>query len=157
KDAMAEQRRRSEFQGSGEVAVEGVFQSIAGRVGPTTFLGYQSTSARSKIVALIADGKEVEVAGPYSKNVGGIVAETPFYGEQGGQIGDAGTLSSAKAKMFVRDTRRPVSTSWVHFGELESGELRVGDEVGLDVDVERRDDIRRNHSATHLLHWALRH
>jgi alanyl-tRNA synthetase len=155
--AMDEQRRRSEFQGSGEVAVEGVFQAIADRVGATKFLGYEATAGKSKIVALVADGQEVGAAGPYSKNVAVITAETPFYGEQGGQIGDTGTLAMGGARMIVRDTKRPVSTLWVHLGEAPSGELRIGDEVTLTVDAVRRDDIRRNHSATHLLHWALRH
>jgi alanyl-tRNA synthetase len=154
--AMSEQRQRSEFQGSGEVAVAGVFQSVADRVGPTKFLGYDETRATSRVVALIADGKEVEAVGPYSKDVAVIVAETPFYGEQGGQIGDAGTIASGQARLAVRDCKRPVSTLWVHFADVESGELRVGDPVELTVDVARRDDIRRNHSATHLLHWALR-
>ena len=113
--------------------------------------------AESRVVALVAGGEEVQSVGPYSKDVGVVVAESPFYGEQGGQVGDAGTLVSGKAKMAVRDCRRPVPTLWVHFGEIESGELRVGDAVQLTVDTERRDDIRRNHSATHLLHWALRH
>jgi len=156
KNAMTEQRQRSEFHGSGEVAVAGVFQSIADRFGPTKFLGYQETMAKSRVATLIDDGKEVEVVGPYSKNVAVIVAETPFYGEQGGQMGDSGTILSAKARFAVRDCKRPVSTLWVHFGEIEAGELRVGDAVDLAVDVGRRDDIRRNHSATHLLHWALR-
>ena len=155
--AMNEQRRRSEFQGSGEVAVAAVFQQIADRVGATKFLGYEKTSASSRVVALLADGKEVDVVGPFSKDVAVIVAETPFYGEQGGQMGDAGTLASPKARLAVRDCKRPVSTLWVHLAEVESGELRVGDTVELTVDTERRDDIRRNHSATHLLHWALRH
>jgi alanyl-tRNA synthetase len=160
--AMNEQRRRSEFQGSGEVVVAAVFQQIADRVGATKFLGYDKSVASSKVVALLADGKEVDVVGPYSKDVAVIVAETPFYGEQGGQMGDAGTIdspkvASAKAHLVVRDCKRPVSTLWVHFAEVGSGELRVGDSVELTVDVERRDDIRRNHSATHLLHWALRH
>ncbi len=155
--AMEEQRRRSEFQGSGEVAVAAVFQQIADRVGPSKFLGYDATDGSSRVIALVADGQETDVVGPYSKDVAVIVAETPFYGEQGGQIGDAGTLSSDKARMIVRDCKRPVSTLWVHLGEVQSGELRVGDTVNLTVDAERRDDIRRNHSATHLLHWALRH
>jgi alanyl-tRNA synthetase len=155
--AMNEQRQRSEFHGSGEEAVAAVFQQIADRVGPTKFLGYEKTTASSKVVALVADGKEVDAIGPYSKNPAVIVAETPFYGEQGGQIGDAGTIASPKAKLAVRDCKRPVGTLWVHFAEVETGELRVGDTVELTVDVERRDDIRRNHSATHLLHWALRH
>jgi alanyl-tRNA synthetase len=159
KAAMDEQRRRSEFQGSGEEAVAAVFQQIADRIGPTKFLGYEKTSATSKVIALIDGGKEVEAICPYSKNPAVIVAETPFYGEQGGQMGDAGRIvssASSKAQLTVRDCKRPVSTLWVHFAEVESGELRVGDTVELTVDVERRDDIRRNHSATHLLHWALR-
>ena len=155
--AMDEQRKRSEFQGSGEVAVEGVFQTIAERVGATKFLGYEATAGKSKIVALVADGKEVDTVGTFSKGVAVVTAETPFYGEQGGQMGDTGTLASASAKMIVRDCKRPVSTLWVHVGEVQSGELRVGDAVELAVDAGRRDDIRRNHSATHLLHWALRH
>jgi alanyl-tRNA synthetase len=154
--AMAEQRARSEFVGSGEAAVEGVFQKIADRVGGTKFLGYHTTTGSSKVVALVADGAETQSVGPFSKRVAVITAETPFYGEQGGQIGDAGTMSSAKAKLRVTDVKRPVSTLWVHHVEIAEGELRVGDTVDLTVDAERRDAIRRNHSATHLLHWALR-
>jgi alanyl-tRNA synthetase len=155
--AMDEQRKRSEFQGSGEVAVEGVFQAIADRVGATKFLGYEATAGQSKIVALVADGQETNEVGPYSKNVAVVTADTPFYGEQGGQMGDTGTLASAGATMVVRDTKRPVSTLWVHLGDAPAGQLRVGDQVTLTVDADRRDDVRRNHSATHLLHWALRH
>ncbi|HVR62623.1 MAG TPA: alanine--tRNA ligase [Polyangia bacterium] len=154
--AMEEQRRRSEFHGSGEVAVEAVFQKVASRVGATPFLGYQTTKAPSRIVALLADGAEVDVVGPYSKQVAIVTAETPFYGEQGGQIGDTGTITSGKGAFVVEDTRRPVSTLYVHLGSVKSGQLRVGDTVELVVDSERRDAIRRNHSATHLLHWALR-
>ncbi|HEY7370746.1 MAG TPA: alanine--tRNA ligase [Polyangia bacterium] len=157
KAEMEQQRKRGRFVSSGDVAVEGVFHAIADRVGATKFLGYEATAGKSKIVALIADGKEVDVAGPMSKNVGVVTAETPFYGEQGGQMGDTGVLASGSAKMIVQDCVRPVSTLWVHVGEVQSGELRVGDAVDLTVDAERRDDIRRNHSATHLLHWALRH
>ena len=154
--AMAEQRKRSEFHGSGEVAVDDVFKKVAERLGPTPFRGYEGTRGSSKIVALLADGKEVDVVGPYSKRVAVITAETPFYGEQGGQIGDAGVIRSAKAKLRVDDVKRPVPTLYVHLGEVMEGELRVGDTVELEVDAERRDAIRRNHSATHLLHWALR-
>jgi alanyl-tRNA synthetase len=154
--AMAEQRARSEFHGSGEVAVEGVFQKVADRVGATKFLGYQATTGVSKVVALVADGAEVESVGPFSKRVAIVTAETPFYGEQGGQMGDTGSMSSGKAKLRVVDVKRPVSTLWVHLCEVAEGELRVGDTVELAVDADRRDAIRRNHSATHLLHWALR-
>ncbi|MES1206171.1 MAG: alanine--tRNA ligase [Pseudomonadota bacterium] len=155
--AMDEQRRRSEFQGSGEVAVAAVFQQIADRTGPSGFTGYDATEGTSRVVALLAEGHETDVVGPYSKDVAVIVAETPFYGEQGGQVGDAGTIASDKAQLVVRDCKRPVPTLWVHLCDVQSGELRVGDTVELSVDSARRDDIRRNHSATHLLHWALRH
>jgi alanyl-tRNA synthetase len=154
--AMAEQRARSQFHGSGEVAVEAVFQKVADRLRPTKFLGYQATTGTSKVVALLSDDAEVETVGPFSKRVAVVTAETPFYGEQGGQVGDAGFLSTGKAKLRVLDVRRPVSTLWVHLCEVTEGELRVGDTVELVVDAERRDAIRRNHSATHLLHWALR-
>jgi alanyl-tRNA synthetase len=156
--AMAEQRKRSEFQGSGEVAVEEVFKKVAERVGATAFRGYEETGTRgsSKIVALLTDGVEVDAVGPYSKRVAVVTAETPFYGEQGGQMGDAGIIRTAKAALRVDDVKRPLSTLYVHLGEVTAGELRVGDSVELEVDGERRDAIRRNHSATHLLHWALR-
>ncbi len=154
--ARAEQRARSEFQGSGEVAVEAVFQKVADRVGATKFVGYQATTGTSKIVALVAEGAEVESVGPFSKRVAVVTAETPFYGEQGGQVGDSGTMTSDKAKLRVLDVKRPVSTLWVHLVEVTEGSLRVGDTVALGVDDARRDAIRRNHSATHLLHWALR-
>jgi alanyl-tRNA synthetase len=159
--AMAEQRARSEFQGSGDVAVEAVFQKVADRVGATKFLGYQATTGTSKVVALVAEGAEVESVGPFSKRVAVITAETPFYGEQGGQVGDSGAMTSDEAKALVLDVKRPVSTPSgghlsVHLVEVTEGALRVGDTVALAVDGARRDAIRRNHSATHLLHWALR-
>ena len=156
KKLQEEQRSRSEFRGSGEIGVEETFKSIAERVGATPFRGYEGTRGSSKVIALVADGKEVDVVGPYSKRVAIITAETPFYGEQGGQIGDAGVIRSAKAKVRIDDVKRPVSTLYVHLGEVTEGELRLGDAVELEVDAERRDAIRRNHSATHLLHWALR-
>src|SRR5262249_15350714 len=134
--AMEEQRRRSEFAGSGEVAVGEVYQKVAARAGASKFLGYDRTVAESRVVALVAGGEEVDAVGPFSKDVGVVVAETPFYGEQGGQMGDAGAIVSGKARMAVRDTKRPVSTLWVHLGEIESGELRVGDAVQLTVDAE---------------------
>jgi alanyl-tRNA synthetase len=153
--ALGEQRKRSEFVNT-DVAIDDVFKKVAERVGATPFRGYEGTRGTSRVVALVADGKEVDTVGPYSKRVAVITAETPFYGEQGGQIGDAGVIRSAKAKLRVDDVKRPVSTLYVHLGEIAEGELRVGDAVELEVDAERRDAIRRNHSATHLLHWALR-
>ncbi len=156
--AMNEQRHRGDFHGSGEAAVEGVYQEIARKVGGTTFLGYADTQASSTITALLSAGHQVESVGPHSEAVAVIVEATPFYGEQGGQVGDVGQLRGAgDVRMRVTDVKRPVSTLYVHSGELIEGTLRVGDTVELIVDEERRNAVRRNHSATHLLHWALRH
>jgi alanyl-tRNA synthetase len=157
--AMEEQRRRGKFVSSGEVAIESLYQELANRLGPTAFLGYETTTARGRITALLTGGGAVDVVGPDSGRVAVILDRTPFYGEQGGQIGDAGLIRGAGGTVLrVEDVKRPVSTLYVHHGDgLEGGELRVGDEVELVVDAERRDAIRRNHSATHLLHWALRH
>jgi len=155
--SMEEQRKRADFSGSGEVAVEAIFQSILNRVGGTTFLGYQSTSARSEIVALVADGKEVkQVAAGHVGSVAVICRETPFYGEQGGQVGDQGTAQGPEGTFTVTDTKKPLPTLTVHVGEVTRGSLAVGQTLDLEIDVDRRDAIRRNHSATHLLHWALR-
>ena len=154
---MDEQRRRAEFAGSGEVAVEGIFQDIADRVSASNFLGYDVGEAESAIVALVAGGASVDkVTGPTKTPVGIVVRETPFYAESGGQVGDTGTISGPGTTLTVTDTRRPVPGLVVHLGLLETGELKVGGKVKLTVDAERRDAIRRNHSATHLLHWALR-
>jgi alanyl-tRNA synthetase len=154
---MDEQRHRAEFVGSGEAAVEAVYQKVSERVGATKFLGYEATSGRSEVVAIIAGGEEVEaVAAGAPGPVAIMVKETPFYGEQGGQVGDTGTARGPRGLLKVSDTRRPVSTLYVHLGTLAEGEIRVGDVVELAVDTERRDAIRRNHSATHLLHFALR-
>ena len=156
---MDEQRKRAEFVGSGEVAVEGVFQNIADRVGPTTFLGYESSEADSEIVALVADGASVtSVTGPASRPVGVIVRETPVLRRAGGQVGDTGNIAGPSATLAVSD--RPAAAGargcTCTSASLQGGELRVGDKVKLTIDAERRDAIRRNHSATHLLHWALR-
>jgi len=155
--AMDEQRKRAEFSGSGEVAVEAVFQTILNRVGATKFLGYESTAAQSEIVALVADGKEVEsISAGHAGTVALVCRETPFYGEQGGQTGDTGTAKGQSGAFKVTDTKRPLSNLCVHLGVVSQGSLRLGDRVELAIDVERRNAIRRNHSATHLLHWALR-
>jgi alanyl-tRNA synthetase len=155
--SMETQRRHAEFAGSGDRAVEGAFQSVLDRVGPTKFLGYESTTARSEILAIVADGKEVtSVAAPIAGQLAVICKGTPFYGEQGGQVGDAGSATGPQGRLKVVDCKKPLSPLTVHLCELESGRIQVGDTLELSVDIERRDAIRRNHSATHLLHWALR-
>jgi alanyl-tRNA synthetase len=152
---MAEQRARSEWKGSGEQAVTDLHRHIATELGETRFLGYETTRAKAEVKALIANGARAARAKQGDKVE--LVAEaTPFYGESGGQVGDVGTASGPGGRVEVRDTQKPVEGLIVHLGVVESGEIAVGDVVELAVDERRRDLIRSNHSATHLLHFALR-
>jgi alanyl-tRNA synthetase len=156
--AMERQRAeaRKAWAGSGEAATEAVWFAIRERRGPTEFLGYETEEAEGQVVAIVVDGGEVESAeeGP---GVAIVCNQTPFYGESGGQMGDAGTMTSASgARVMVTDTQKRLGELHVHIGAVETGTLRVGDVVQLDVDHARRSAIRANHSATHLLHEALR-
>ncbi len=122
--------------------------------GKTQFSGYDHLTGKGKVTALIFDGAVVDSMRPGQE--GQVVLDhTPFYAESGGQIGDTGTLIGATAHFTVRDTRK-IGASFAHVGVLDSGELRIGDEVSAEVDGARRQAIALNHSATHLLHAALR-
>jgi len=122
--------------------------------GKTDFSGYERLADGAQVTALIFDGAIVDVLKPGQEGQV-ILDHTPFYAESGGQIGDTGILKSASARFIVRDTQK-IGASFSHVGLLESGELRVGDAVAAQVDTERRKAIALNHSATHLLHAALR-
>ncbi len=156
--AMAHQREeaRRNWAGSGEAATEQVWFELRERLGATEFLGYATEQAEGVVRALVVDGQPVERAEP-GATVAVVVNQTPFYGESGGQVGDTGTLfSPSGAEVQVTDTQRRLGDLWVHQGTLAKGALAVGDVVELRVDGERRAAIRANHSATHLLHAALR-
>jgi alanyl-tRNA synthetase len=153
--AMAEQRARSEWKGSGEEAVADLHRKIANEVGEVGFLGYETTSARSPVKALVVNGQRADRARKGDR-VEVVVAATPFYGESGGQVGDTGVVSGPNGRVAVRDAQRPVPGLVVHRGDVEDGEIAVGEPVELRVDDGRRDLIRAHHSATHLLHLALR-
>ncbi len=155
--ALEQARKRSEFRGA-EAAVEGVYRAALEKVpgGKVTFTGYDKVEDSSPIVALIGEGALVQSLEQGAR--GEVVTQsTPFYGESGGQIGDTGVLRAGDAEFVVEDTQKPLDGLTVHRGYVKSGRLELGPTpVQLAVDVERRDAIRRNHSATHLLHWALR-
>ncbi|MBN9144188.1 MULTISPECIES: alanine--tRNA ligase [unclassified Novosphingobium] len=156
--AMAQQKAaaRAAWKGSGEAAAGEVWFDIAERVGATEFTGYTSTTGEAQIVAIVKDGKEVESADA-GDAVTIITNQTPFYGESGGQMGDAGTITGADGlTIVIADTAKPLGRLHAHGGKIESGSVKVGDAVVLSIDVARRDAIRANHSATHLLHAALR-
>lgn len=156
--AMAQQKAaaRAAWKGSGQAADSEVWFDIAERVGATEFTGYTATTGEAQVMALVKDGKEAESAAA-GDDVTVIVNQTPFYGESGGQTGDAGTITGADGlKLAVSDTAKPLGRLHAHNAKVEAGSIKVGDVVKLDIDVERRDAIRANHSATHLLHAALR-
>ena len=153
--AMAEQRARSEWKGTGDEAVEELYRQIANELGEVRFLGYEATVAKAPVRALVVDGQRADRARKGDR-VEVITAETPFYGESGGQVGDAGAIAAPQGRVRVVDAQRPVPGLVVHRGEVTEGEIALGETVELQVDEERRDRIRANHSATHLLHLALR-
>ena len=156
--AMAEQKRaaRAAWKGSGAKASDDLWFDLAEEVGATEFTGYTSDSGEGVVLALIKDGHRVEQVGA-GEQVDVIVNQTPFYGESGGQVGDAGNLSSENGlAAIVTDTSKQLGKLFVHHARVEVGEIKVGDTVRLAIDVARRDAIRANHSATHLLHEALR-
>ncbi|NTS64510.1 alanine--tRNA ligase [Sphingomonas sp. HHU CXW] len=156
--AMAEQKRaaRAAWKGSGAKASDELWFDLVEEVGATEFTGYSSDSGEGVVLALVKDGQRVEQADA-GEQVDVIVNQTPFYGESGGQVGDAGTLSSgAGLAATVTDTSKQLGKLFVHHTRVETGGLKVGDTVRLAIDVRRRDAIRANHSATHLLHEALR-
>ena len=146
---------RASWKGSGQQAEEHVWFELRDAVGATEFLGYEHEEAEGQIVALVVDGASVERAEAGADLVV-MTNQTPFYGESGGQIGDIGTITAGDAVVTVTDTQKKAGDLWAHIGKLEKGTLTVGDNALLKVDAARRACIRRAHSATHLLHAALR-
>ena len=156
--AMARQKAaaRAAWKGSGSSADSEHWFDIAEREGATEFTGYASTEGEGRVVALIVDNREVDRADS-GQDVTVLTNQTPFYGESGGQTGDAGTITGDhRLEIAVSDTSKPLGRLHAHHGTIKSGTIAVGDTVHLAIDAERRDKIRANHSATHLVHAALR-
>ena len=156
--AMAEQKRaaRAAFKGSGDKASDELWFDLVEEKGGTEFTGYTAEEGEGEVIALVKDGIRVANA-TAGDEVDIILNQTPFYAESGGQVGDAGIASNDKGlKGRVFDTQKHLGRLWAHRTKLEAGELTVGDALHLTVDGERRNAIRANHSATHLLHAALR-
>jgi len=155
--AMQKQREmaRKAWTGSGEAATETLWFDLKEKIGGTEFLGYDTEHAEGVITALVQNGKEVQsITGPAEFFV--LTNQTPFYGESGGQVGDAGAIESANTKIEIIDTQKKLGNVFVHQGRITAGGLKVGDTVIMQVDNMRRGAIRAHHSATHLLHEALR-
>ena len=146
---------RAAWKGSGAKASDDVWFDIAERVGSTEFTGYAANEGEGQVVALVNDGVEVQSA-VANDTVTVITNQTPFYGESGGQMGDAGVISSTNMSGEVTDTAKPLGRLHAHQVTIGTGEIKVGDFVTLKIDTTRRDSLRANHSATHLLHASLR-
>ena len=157
KTAMAEQKAkaRAAWSGSGEAADATVWFDVAEKSGVTEFLGYDTETAEGKIAALVQDGKAVDAA-KVGDDVQIALNQTPFYAESGGQLGDTGVIRTETGTARITDTRKAAGV-FLHIGKVEKGSMTNGQTAVLDVDHGRRTAIRANHSATHLLHEALRH
>jgi len=157
-DAMERQREkaRASWAGSGEAASEAIWFPLREKLGATEFLGYETESAEGVVSALVKDGAETDSL--KAGESGSIVLnQTPFYAESGGQVGDTGVMTGEGGVKFrVTDTQKKVGDLFVHVGTVEQGTLKVGTALQLEVDHTRRSSIRAHHSATHLLHEALR-
>ncbi len=154
--AMAEQKAkaRAAWSGTGEQADAAIWYDLAEEHGATEFLGYDTETAEGQVLALVRDGAAIDFAKP-GESLAIVVNQTPFYAESGGQVGDCGTIRTATGTARVTDTKR-VASVVLHMAEVTEGEMKPGQGAELEVDHDRRTTIRANHSATHLLHEALR-
>ena len=156
--AMERQRAeaRAAWAGSGSAATEQVWFEQREQVGASEFLGYDTDTAEGMITAIIVDGAAADQAADGTE-VAVLTNQTPFYGESGGQMGDSGVMFTASGvEVRIRDTQKKLGDVHVHLGSVKGGTLAVGDVVEMKVESTRRDRLRANHSATHLLHEALR-
>jgi alanyl-tRNA synthetase len=155
--AMERQREkaRASWAGSGEAATDAMWFALREKVGATEFLGYDTEAAEGVVQAIVRDGREVESL-KAGESGAVVLNQTPFYGESGGQVGDTGVMRGEGLRMDITDTQKRAADLFVHSATVEEGVLRKGSALALEVDHARRSLIRANHSATHLLHEALR-
>jgi alanyl-tRNA synthetase len=146
---------RKNWKGSGDSAVEKIWFRIKEKIGPTEFLGYENDQAQGIIKCLLKNHKEVSVL---NKDDEGMIVlnQTPFYAESGGQVGDKGIIVKDDFKFEVTDVQKKLGDLFVHYGKVVSGSIKLDQDVELKIDVNRRNDTRAYHSATHLLHESLR-
>jgi len=146
---------KKNWKGSGDSFVDEIWFGIKDRLGATDFLGYASNKAEGVIKLLLKNNKEVK---NLDKDDEGIIItnQTPFYGEAGGQIADIGTISNENFQFQVTDVQKKLGDLFVHYGKVKNGSIKINDSIELNINVERRDNIRAYHSATHLLHESLR-
>ena len=146
---------KKNWKGSGDTAIENIWFKVREKLGSTDFLGYETDNSQGVVLAIIHNGKETDTL---TENTEGIIItnQTPFYGESGGQIGDTGFLLGSNSRFEVTDTQKKLGDLHIHIGKLIKGSISKGDTLDLKINSERRSNIRAYHSATHLLHEALR-
>ena len=146
---------RANWKGSGDKSIEEKWFKVREELSPTEFLGYAHDKAEGVILRILKDNKFIEEA-KTGDEVEIITNQTPFYGESGGQVGDQGVIRTDKSKITINDTLKKMGDLHVHLGKIDSGSIKVGETVNLEIDKEKRNNARAYHSATHLLHEALR-
>ena len=150
------ERERAAAGGLGsEKGIADIYMRLVGTLPETKFLGYDAEAGDGKIVAMVRGGQQVQTA-KAGEDVELVLDQTPFYGESGGQVGDTGTMQSGGARLAIVDTQKPVGSLIVHKAKVLSGSVSMNDPLSLTIDHERRQQLRANHSATHLLHKALK-
>jgi alanyl-tRNA synthetase len=155
--AMKQQRQRARqaWKGSGDEKIEGIYKKIVQEGIRVAFSGYEKNNIKSQILRIIRNGKTVE-SGSEGQDAEIVSAETTFYGESGGQVGDTGLISGENFVVEITDTVKPLPELSVHRGKITKGQVSVGDEAVFQVDVQKRQSTANNHTATHILHSALR-
>jgi alanyl-tRNA synthetase len=148
------ERARASWVGEDE-AVAAIYRELISEIGETEFIGYEALESDSVIKAILKDGKLIKEASA-GEEIEVFLDKTPFYGESGGQVGDTGDMTGERFKATVIDTRKPLDSFHSHVIKIKKGKLRVWDKVTCRVDAEKRKATMRNHTATHLLHSALR-
>ena len=146
---------KKNWKGSGDSSVDEIWFGIKDKVGPTEFLGYEYEHAEAVIQKIVKNNKEVEKLNDGDEGII-ILNQTPFYGESGGQVGDSGTIKSGENIFEVNDVQKKLGNLFVHYGKMRNGNLKINENVELKIDVEKRNNVRAYHSATHLLHESLR-
>ena len=146
---------RASWKGSGDKSVEEKWFKVREQLNPTEFLGYEFDKAEGIVLKISKENKFVENA-KEGDEVEVITNQTPFYGESGGQVGDQGIISNSKCKINIQDTQKKMGDLFVHYGTVQKGTFAVGDSVNLEINIQKRNNARANHSATHLLHESLR-
>ena len=146
---------KKNWKGSGDSSVDEIWFGIKDKVGPTEFLGYEYEHAEAVIQKIVKNNKEVEKLKDGDEGII-ILNQTPFYGESGGQVGDSGTIKSGENIFEVNDVQKKLGNLFVHYGKMRNGNLKINENVELKIDVEKRNNVRAYHSATHLLHESLR-